>query len=344
MAVSLRIEFAYREGGALRTLPTEGITLKKPDWLKTRPPAGERYRHIKAHLRAHGLHTVCEEARCPNLHECWGGGTATIMLLGGVCTRGCRFCAVTSGHPRGWIDPLEPWKVARVLQEWDLEYVVLTSVARDDLPDGGASHFAQTVRVLKQKLPQLLVEVLIPDFRGDVEALRQVVEAQPDVIGHNVETVERLTPQVRDRRARYEQSLRVLETIKELDPTRYTKSSLMLGLGETEAEVLQTMKDLRAVGVDFLTLGQYLRPTKKHLPVVRYLPPEEFERYRRRGEELGFRYVAAGPLVRSSYRAGEFFLRSFLRERALSDRSSEQEAAETSRREGGQKAHGQDES
>ncbi len=294
-------------------MPTEGTALKKPDWLKIRPPGGERYRRVKANLRAHGLHTVCEEARCPNLHECWGGGTATIMLLGGVCTRGCRFCAVTSGHPQGWVDPLEPWKVARVLSEWNLDYVVLTSVARDDLPDGGASHFAQTVRTVKQKVPHMLIELLIPDFRGDREALRKVVEAKPDVIGHNVETVERLTPKVRDRRARYEQSLRVLETIKELDPTRYTKSSLMLGLGETEEEVLQTMRDLRSVGVDFLTLGQYLRPTRKHLPVVRYLPPEEFERYRRLGEELGFRYVAAGPLVRSSYRAGEFFIKSLIR-------------------------------
>jgi len=297
-------------------LSVEDVALKKPDWLKIRPPAGERYRRIKAHLRAHGLHTVCEEARCPNLHECWGGGTATIMLLGGVCTRGCRFCAVTSGHPRGWVDPLEPWKVAQVLKEWNLDYVVLTSVARDDLPDGGAAHFARTVRAIKQMLPHMRVELLIPDFQGDVEALRTVVEAKPDVIGHNVETVERLTPKVRDRRAGYEQSLRVLATIKELDPTRYTKSSLMLGLGETEEEVLQAMRDLRAAGVDFLTLGQYLRPTKKHLPVVRYLPPEEFERYRRLGEELGFLYVAAGPLVRSSYRAGEFFIQSWIRRRA----------------------------
>jgi len=284
-------------------------------------------------LRSHGLHTVCEEARCPNLHECWGGGTATIMLLGGVCTRGCRFCAVTSGHPRGWLDPLEPWKVARVLEEWNLDYVVLTSVARDDLPDGGAAHFARTVHVIKQRIPRMLVEVLIPDFQGDREALREVVEARPDVIGHNVETVERLTPKVRDRRAHYEQSLQVLKAVKELDPTRYTKSSLMLGLGETEGEVLQTMKDLRAVGVDFLTLGQYLQPTKKHLPVERYLPPEEFERYRRMGEELGFLYVAAGPLVRSSYRAGEFFLRSLIRGRAQ---------ARERERKGGREAHGQE--
>ena len=314
-------------------MSAEDVALKKPDWLKIRPPAGERYRHIKTNLRAHGLHTVCEEARCPNLHECWGGGTATIMLLGDVCTRGCRFCAVTSGHPHGRVDPLEPWKVAQVLSEWNLDYVVLTSVARDDLPDGGAAHFARTVRAIKQKLPHLLVELLIPDFHGDLEALRKVVEAKPDVIGHNVETVERLTPKVRDRRAGYHQSLRVLAAIKELDPTRYTKSSLMLGLGETEDEVLRTMKDLRAVGVDFLTLGQYLRPTKKHLPVVRYLSPEEFKRYQHLGEELGFRYVAAGPLVRSSYRAGEFFIKSLIRG-----------GTNAGEREGGREPHGQGES
>ncbi len=288
----------------------------KPSWLKVRPPAGERYLHVKRSLRRLGLHTVCEEARCPNLGECWGGGTATIMLMGAVCTRGCRFCAVTSGHPRGVLDPLEPWKVVRVLGEWGLDYVVLTSVARDDLPDGGAAHFAQTVRAIKRQHPHVLVEVLIPDFQGDLDALKTVVEAGPDVVAHNVETVARLTPRVRDRRARYDQSLRVLQAVKEIDPTRYTKSSIMVGLGETEPEVVQTMRDLRAVGVDFLTIGQYLRPTAKHLPVVEYVPPEQFERYKRIGEELGFLYVAAGPLVRSSYRAGEFFIASVLRKNA----------------------------
>ncbi len=316
-------------------MPEEGVvTKRKPEWLKIRPPSGEQYRHVKRSLRGHGLHTVCEEAHCPNLHECWGGGTATIMLMGDVCTRGCRFCAVTSGHPHGRLDPLEPWKVARVLGRWGLDYVVLTSVARDDLPDGGAGHFAQTVRAIKQQHPHMLVEVLIPDFQGDLDALRQVVEAEPDVIGHNVETVQRLTSRVRDRRAGYRQSLKVLQAVKEMDPTRYTKSSSMVGLGETEAEVVQTMRDLRAVGVDFLTIGQYLRPTQKHLPVREYVPPEQFERYRKLGEELGFLYVAAGPLVRSSYRAGEFFIASMIRRGTQRKRSGRV-------REGGN-AHGQE--
>jgi len=258
------------------------------------------------------LHTVCEEAHCPNVHECWGGGTATIMLMGSVCTRGCRFCAVTSGHPKGYLDPLEPWKVAQVISEWGLDYIVLTSVARDDLPDGGAEHFAKTIRAIKQKTPRTLVEVLIPDFRGDINALKTVVDAQPDVIDHNIETVERLTPRVRDRRASYRQSLAVLENVKKLDPTRYTKSSIMVGLGETDEEVLQTMRDLRAVGVDILTIGQYLRPSPRHIEVVEYVHPDKFAQWKEAGEALGFRYVASGPLVRSSYRAGEFFVKSLL--------------------------------
>lgn len=237
------------------------------------------------------------------------------MLMGDVCTRGCRFCAVTSGHPNGYLDPLEPWKVAQVVSQWGLDYVVLTSVCRDDLPDGGAEHFAQTIRAIKQKAPTTLVEVLIPDFRGDINALEKVVSARPDVIGHNIETVERLTPKVRDRRATYWQSLTVLENVKRLDPTRYTKSSLMVGLGETDAEILQTMRDLRAVGVDFLTIGQYLRPSPRHIEVIEYVHPEKFARWKEIGEAMGFRYVASGPLVRSSYRAGEFFIKSLLRSR-----------------------------
>ncbi|MCS7198124.1 MAG: lipoyl synthase [Candidatus Bipolaricaulota bacterium] len=290
-------------------------TRTKPEWLKIRPPAGQNYIEIKETLRKHGLHTVCEEAHCPNVHECWGGGTATIMLMGDVCTRGCRFCAVTSGHPNGYLDPLEPWKVAQVISRWGLDYVVLTSVCRDDLPDGGAEHFAQTIQAIKQKAPTTLVEVLIPDFRGDINALEKVVSARPDVIGHNIETVERLTSKVRDRRATYRQSLTVLENVKKLDPTRYTKSSLMVGLGETDAEILQTMRDLRAVGVDFLTIGQYLRPSPRHIEVIEYVHPEKFARWKEIGEAMGFRYVASGPLVRSSYRAGEFFIKSLLRSR-----------------------------
>jgi lipoic acid synthetase len=299
------------------SVPADGgvVLQRKPQWLKIRPPSGESYKQIQQTLRAHNLHTVCEEARCPNVHECWGGGTATLMLMGNVCTRGCRFCAVTSGHPHGQLDPLEPGKVAKVLGEWGLEYVVLTSVARDDLPDGGAGHFAQTVRAIKEQHPQMLVEVLIPDFQGNIESLQKVVDARPDVIDHNIETIERLTPKVRDRRANYRQSLAVLKNVKLIDPTRYTKSSLMVGLGETEGEVIQTMQDLRAVGVDILTLGQYLRPTQRHIEVREYVHPDQFARYRQLGEELGFLYVAAGPLVRSSYRAGEFFMTSVLRKR-----------------------------
>jgi lipoic acid synthetase len=228
------------------------------------------------------------------------------MLLGEVCTRGCRFCAVAKGRPEP-PDPEEPEKVAQAVAEWGLDYVVLTSVSRDDLPDGGAAHFAKTVEAIKRGGCASSVEVLIPDFQGDIESLKRVVEAGPDVVGHNIETVARLTPLVRDRRAGYRQSFEVLAEIKRLEPSIYTKSSLMLGLGETEEEVLEAMRDLRDAGVDFLTLGQYLQPTKRHLEVREYLPPERFERYARLGEELGFLAVAAGPLVRSSYRAGELF-------------------------------------
>lgn len=295
-------------------VPIDGTTLRrKPDWLKVRPPSGERYKHVKQTLRRNDLHTVCEEARCPNLHECWGGGTATIMLLGDVCTRGCRFCAVDTGQPNGWVDPLEPWKVARVLSEWDLDYVVLTTVARDDLPDGGAGHIAQTVRVIKRQIPNLAVEVLTTDFRGDTQALKKLLGARPDVVDHNVETVERLTPTVRDPRFSYCGSLHYLENAKRFDPTRYTKSGLMVGLGETEEEVVRTLRDLRDVGVDIVTVGQYLQPSEKHLPVREYVHPKQFQRYERVGEEMGFLYVAAGSLVRSSYRAAEYFTAGLLR-------------------------------
>lgn len=281
---------------------------RKPPWLKVRPPGSGSYPRIREALRRYGLHTVCEGARCPNIHECWGSGTATLMLLGEICTRGCRFCAVAKGRPNP-PDPQEPKKAAEAVAEWGLNYVVLTSVSRDDLPDGGAAHFAATVEVIKRRKLGVAVEVLIPDFRGDLRALRMVVEAGPDVVGHNIETVARLTPLVRDPRAGYQQSLRVLESAKRLEPLIYTKSSLMLGLGETEEEVLQAMRDLRAVGVDFLALGQYLQPTKRHLEVREYIHPEKFARYQKLGEELGFLYVASGPLVRSSYRAGEVFMR-----------------------------------
>ncbi len=296
---------------------------RKPEWLRVRPPAGENYVRLKGLLRSLDLHTVCEEAHCPNVWECWGGGTATIMLMGDTCTRGCRFCAVTSGNPHGVLDLDEPRKVAIALAELDLTYVVLTSVDRDDLPDGGASHFARTVREIKARRPEMILEALIPDFQGDLDAVRTVVDAGVDVLDHNVETVERLQGKVRDPRANYRQSLKVLEGAKGMRPGLFTKSSIMLGLGETEDEVVATMRDLRAIGVDIVTLGQYLRPSNWHLPVDVYVPPEEFDRYREIGESLGFAYVASGPLVRSSYRAGEYFLEKVIQERRKLIRAAE---------------------
>ena len=289
------------------------LAAPKPEWLKVRPPAGENYVHLKGLLRTLDLHTVCEEAHCPNVAECWGGGTATIMLLGDVCTRGCRFCAVSSGNPAGRVDPHEPEKVATALETLGLTYVVLTSVDRDDLPDGGAAHFAATVRAIRSRCPGLILETLIPDFAGDRAALKTLVDAGPEVIDHNLETVERLQATARDPRANYRQSLSVLTAVKELSPTTYTKSSLMLGLGERPEEVVRAMKDLRAAGVDILTLGQYLRPTAWHLAVSEFVPPETFDGYRETAEDLGFLYCAAGPLVRSSYRAGEYFLEARIR-------------------------------
>ena len=288
---------------------------RKPEWLRVRAPSGDRYGHLKGLLRGLNLHTVCEEAHCPNVGECWGGGTATIMLLGDLCTRGCRFCAVKSGNPHGALDVDEPRKVAEALADLGLTYVVLTSVDRDDLPDGGASHFAATVREIKARDPDILVEALIPDFQGDLDAVQTVVDAGPAGLDHNLETVRRLPGVARDRRANYEQSLAVLRGAKAMRNGLFTKSSLMLGLGETRSEILEAMRDLRANAVDLLTLGQYLRPSEWHLPVHEYVSPETFDELRAAGEELGFAYVAAGPLVRSSYRAGEFFLENVLRER-----------------------------
>ena len=288
---------------------------RKPEWLRVRPPAGASYARLKGLLRDLRLHTVCEEAHCPNVWECWGGGTATIMLMGDVCTRGCRFCAVMSGRPNGLLDLDEPRKVGVAVAQLGLRYVVLTSVDRDDLPDGGASHFARTVREIKARDPEILVEALIPDFQGDVEAVRAVVDAGVDVLDHNVETVRRLQASVRDPRAGYDRSLSVLRTAKGIRPDVFTKSSIMLGLGETRDEVLATMRDLREAGVDIVTLGQYLRPSDWHLPVQEYVPPEAFDALRIAGEAMGFLYVAAGPLVRSSYRAGEYFLENVIRQR-----------------------------
>ena len=280
---------------------------RHPDWIRVRAPIGENYTHLKGLVRGLQLHTVCEEALCPNIGECWGAGTATIMILGDTCTRACRFCAVKTGNPGGIVDTEEPARVADAMAELKLNYVVITSVDRDDLPDGGAEIFAETVRQIKTKSPRTKVEVLTGDFSGVREHVNKVVDAKPDVFGQNVETVKRLTHEVRDRRASYEQTLAVLQMIKEIDPGMRTKSSMLVGMGETPAEVIETMCDLRAAKVDLLAIGQYLQPTRKprHVPLVEYVTPEQFVRYREAGMNLGFKYVASGPLVRSSYKAWE---------------------------------------
>ncbi len=282
-----------------------------------RPPSGERFTEIKQTLRDHDLHTVCEEASCPNLGECWSGrngpGTATFMLMGDRCSRGCNFCDVETGG----MDPLdedEPANVAEAVTEIGLEYVVLTSVDRDDLPDQGAGHFAQTIREIKARDPSILVEVLVPDFQGDPELVGEIIDAEPDVIAHNIETVERLQWPVRDRRAGYEQSLSVLEQVA-TESDAYAKTSIMLGVGEHHHEVYQTLRDLRSVGVDVVTLGQYLQPSRSHLEVADYVHPDVFDTWQRVAEtELDFLYCASGPMVRSSYRAGELFVEALRRE------------------------------
>lgn len=275
----------------------------KPPWLKTRIPEPRARNRMARLLREHGLHTICESGACPNLGECWGAGTATFMILGEVCTRSCGFCNVLTGRP-GPVDPLEPVRLARAVRALGLSHVVITSVDRDDLPDGGAGLFAQTIRVVRELCASTSIEVLIPDFKGGQREIGLVVEAGPDVLAHNVETVPRLHRRVRPQ-ARYERSLAVLEQAKRADPELYTKSSLMLGLGETLDEVVAVLEDLRAVGCDFVTLGQYLRPSLRHLPVERYVPPEVFAELAGVACRLGFRHVAAGPLVRGSYRAEE---------------------------------------
>ena len=274
----------------------------KPPWLKVRAPGGERYNKIKRRARQLKLHTVCEEAQCPNIGECWGGGTATFMVMGEICTRGCRFCAVNTRRNGAPLDPDEPKNVADAIAEMELDYVVVTSVDRDDLPEQGAGHFAECIRQIRKENPNTLVEVLIPDFCGDAEKLRIVTDAQPDVLAHNIECVRRLTSKVRDPRAGYDQSLEVLANVKKQYPNMKTKSSIMVGVGESEEEVLETMMDLRTVNVDFLTIGQYLQPTKKHLEVVLCSSVLTYSAKRRK---FGFKYVASGPLVRSSYKAGE---------------------------------------
>ena len=287
--------------------------MAKPEWLSIRPVSTEKYGEIKDTISSYNLHTVCTEAHCPNITECWGSGTATFMVLGELCTRGCRFCAVSKSARGGAVDPLEPVKLADVVKKWGLSYIVLTSVCRDDLPDQGSQHFADCVREIKRLNPNTLVEVLIPDFRGDIDCLRRVVDAKPDVVGHNIETVERLSGKVRDRRAEYRQSLEVLENVKKIAPKRYTKSAIMLGMGETEEEVLRALADLREVGVDFIAMGQYLRPSERHAELKEYVHPDRFEYFRKRALEMGFRYAAAGPFVRSSYKAGEHFISAMVK-------------------------------
>ncbi len=290
--------------------------LRKPAWLRSQIPAGENFAAIKERLHSGGLHTVCEEARCPNLGECWSGGTATFMVMGDVCTRGCRFCAVKTGKHGVVLDQDEPRKVAESAQAMKLDYVVITSVDRDDLPDGGADHFAKVIReVFALSQDRIMVEVLTPDFQGDLAAIELVAAAQPTVFAHNIETVRRLTRRIRDARCNYDQSLQVLAHVKKVQPRIVTKSALMLGLGEQDDEIYQSMDDLLAAGVEILTIGQYLQPTLKHLAVESFVPPEKFDAFAEEGRKRGFAFVAAGPMVRSSYRAGELFIQHLVRER-----------------------------
>ncbi len=280
------------------------MSLTKPSWLKMQIPSGENYVKIKKTLQNYNLHTVCEEASCPNVSECWAAGTATIMIMGDTCSRGCRFCDVNSGRPSA-LDFEEPDRVADAIHEWNLRYIVLTSVCRDDLEDEGSDHFAKTIKKIKSKCPNTFVESLIPDFSSNYEFLKKIVNAKPHVISHNLETVKRLSPTVRDPKADYDQSLQVLHSIKKFDDSITTKSSSMLGLGETEDEILQTGKDLRNVGVDIFTLGQYLQPSLKHLPVKEFIPPNKFNYYKHSLTKMGFLHVESGPLVRSSFRASD---------------------------------------
>jgi lipoic acid synthetase len=311
--------------------PKVGAEMPKgrPSWFRVPAPSLQeesRYTEVKNSLEDLNLNTVCEEAQCPNVGECWSGGTGTIMLLGDTCTRGCMFCAVKTDTKPPPPDPFEPFKTADAVAKWGVDYIVLTSVDRDDIEDGGAQHFAHTVELLKYKKSELLVECLVSDFQGNLTSVATLARSGLDVYAHNVETVERLQKFVRDPRAGYRQSLSTLEHAKKAKPGLYTKTSIMLGLGETKEEVLQTMKDLRAIDVDVVTFGQYLRPTDNHLSVVEYVKPEVFDYYREVGEELGFKYVASGPLVRSSYKAGEFYLEHMIK---TERKQKEEELVET---------------
>ncbi|XP_021772830.1 lipoyl synthase, chloroplastic-like [Chenopodium quinoa] len=295
--------------------------VSKPNWLRQKAPQGKKFEEVKESLSRLHLHTVCEEAQCPNIGECWNGGgdgiaTATIMVLGDTCTRGCRFCAVKTSRNPAPPDPMEPENTASAVVSWGVDYIVLTSVDRDDLLDGGSGHFAQTVKAMKALKPEIMVECLTSDFRGDLKAVDTLVHSGLDVFAHNIETVKRLQRIVRDPRAGYEQSMSVLKHAKFSKDGMITKTSIMLGLGETDDQIKEAMADLRAIDVDILTLGQYLQPTPLHLTVKEYVTPEKFAFWKEYGEALGFRYVASGPLVRSSYRAGELFVQTMVKERA----------------------------
>ena len=296
--------FTAIRDGIKAAVATEPVNLgRKPPWLRAPLPAGARFEAVRGVVREQRLATVCEEAKCPNIGECWNAGTATLMLMGAVCTRACRFCAVDTGNPRGWLDLHEPANAARTVELMGLRYVVLTSVNRDDLPDGGAAHYAACVRAIKQRTPATAVEALTPDFQGVLADVQTVVDSGVEVFAQNVETVRRLTHPVRDPRAGYQQTLSVLAHAKHHRPDVLTKTSLMLGLGETDEEIRECLADLRATQVDLLTLGQYLRPTANHLPVQRFVAPAEFQAWRATALELGFLECVSGPLVRSSYRA-----------------------------------------
>jgi lipoyl synthase len=319
--------------------PRASNVLPKPRWLKAAPATSENYQKLRATVRELGLATVCEEARCPNIGDCWGGGedhtaTATIMIMGDTCTRGCRFCSVKTSKAPPPLDPEEPEKVSTAIAKWGLDYVVLTSVDRDDLEDQGSLHFRKVIKALKLKKEDLLVEALAPDFRGRYDLVRNVATSGLDVFAHNIETVERLTPHVRDYRASYKQSMDVLAFVKSIPyitigkkTVPLTKSSIMLGLGETDEEIRNVLTDLRDVDVDVITFGQYLQPTRKHLRVKKYVTPEKFARWQEYAEGMGFKYVASGPLVRSSYKAGEFFLKKYLNEQNAKITKSEPTAS-----------------
>lgn len=298
---------AIKNGVKARTDRQQAPREPKPSWLKARIPSGERFERLRATVREHRLATVCEESICPNIGECWNNGTATIMLMGKVCTRACQFCAVDTGNPHGWLDPDEVENSARTVELMGLRYVVLTSVDRDDLPDGGARHYADCIRAIKARCPHTAVEALTPDFAGNLGDVATVVDSGLDVFAQNLETVERLTSKVRDARAGYRQTLDVLAFAKRHRAEVLTKSSLMLGLGETDDEIVAALDDLKRADVDIVTFGQYLRPTPNHLAVERYVTPEQFELYRKLGLKRGFLEVVAGPLVRSSYRADRVF-------------------------------------